>query len=423
MRGLIARRAPASDLSASVLKILDRRLSAVTTAPIAVAVSGGGDSVALALIAAQWAARADRRLVIFTVDHRLNPASPGWTRDCAGLAARLGADFQALAWTGDKPRTGLPAAARVARHGLLADAARAAGARVILLGHTLDDRAEAAAMRAAGSTTPDPREWAPSPVWPQGRELFLLRPLLGLGRATLRDWLAARNESWIEDPANENPQFGRARARRLLGGAGVAPPVAEAASDLADLARTVRDEAGLVLSRTDLRAAAFATARSLTAAACLCAAGSTRPPRGERLDRLTRALRGEAAFVATLAGARIEATVEVVRWLREPGELERLPADPINLEPGVAAVWDGRYEAMADRRLSLQALSGRLAQLTPPARAALSVWPAAARGALPAVVGGRTACPLVEPVAGLTLRSLAQARLLAACGAIETEPA
>ncbi|HQN50642.1 MAG TPA: tRNA lysidine(34) synthetase TilS, partial [Phenylobacterium sp.] len=180
---------------------LDARLNPDSRAPLAVALSGGSDSLALTMMAAAWAERHHRRLLVLTVDHGLRPESAGWTALCAGHARRLGADFQALCWRGDKPLTGLPAAARAARHALLADAARQAGASVILMGHTADDLAESAAMRAAGATTPDAREWSPSPVWPQGRGVFLLRPLLDQGRAVLRAWLAAQGETWIEDPA------------------------------------------------------------------------------------------------------------------------------------------------------------------------------------------------------------------------------
>ena len=181
---------------------LDRRLLASSPRPVAVAVSGGGDSVALLLLADRWASAHERRLLVLSVDHRLRPEGAGWTRTCGDLASELGADFRALAWDGPKPARGLPAAARAARHRLLADAAREAGASVLLVGHTADDVLEARAMRRAGSTTPEPRAWSPSPAWPEGRGLFLLRPLLGLRRAALRAWLAAEQRPWIEDPAN-----------------------------------------------------------------------------------------------------------------------------------------------------------------------------------------------------------------------------
>jgi tRNA(Ile)-lysidine synthase len=200
----------------TVTAALDRRLRPVAAAPLAVGFSGGGDSLALLILTLDWARAQGRAVVSLTVDHQLNPASAAWTAAAAARAQALGARAQALAWTGDKPSAGLPAAARAARHALLADAARAAGARVLLLGHTRDDLAEAAAMRAEGSTVSDPREWSPSPAWPQGRGVFALRPLLAVGRAEIRDWLSARGETWLDDPANEDLKYARARARRRL---------------------------------------------------------------------------------------------------------------------------------------------------------------------------------------------------------------
>ncbi|MDO9249546.1 MAG: ATP-binding protein, partial [Phenylobacterium sp.] len=123
-------------LTAAVHEVLDRRLLSASPAPIAVALSGGGDSLALTLMVADWAKVRGRSLLVLTVDHGLRAESAAWTRSCAATADRLGADFQALAWEGDKPATGLPAAARSARHRLIADAARAAGAKVVLMGHT-----------------------------------------------------------------------------------------------------------------------------------------------------------------------------------------------------------------------------------------------------------------------------------------------
>ncbi|MDB5422627.1 MAG: ATPase of the PP-loop superfamily implicated in cell cycle control, partial [Phenylobacterium sp.] len=202
------------DLEALVGAVLDGRLRPDSRRPIALALSGGGDSLALSLASAAWARRVGRDLIVLTVDHGLQSESGAWTETCAATAARLGLPFQALAWTGDKPAAGLSAAARAARHGLLADTARAAGASVILLGHTADDIFEARLMRARGASTPEPREWSPSPVWPQGRGVFLLRPLIGVRRAQIRGWLTARGEAWIEDPANRSDLSARAQARR-----------------------------------------------------------------------------------------------------------------------------------------------------------------------------------------------------------------
>ena len=204
----------------AVAAALDRRLRPAAAAPLAVGFSGGGDSLALLILTLDWARAHGRAVVALTVDHQLNPASAAWTAQAVAKARALGAQARALAWTGPKPGSGLSAAARAARHALLADAAREAGARVLLLGHTADDLAEAALMRAGGSTVPDPRDWSPSPAWPQGRGLFVLRPLLAARRGALRDWLAARGETWLDDPANDDPKSARARARARLSSPG-----------------------------------------------------------------------------------------------------------------------------------------------------------------------------------------------------------
>lgn len=407
-------------VEAAIAARLDARLRPNSPAPLAVGLSGGSDSLALSLIVAAWARVQGRRLLVLTVDHRLRRESADWTRTCADHAARMGADFQALAWTGDKPTTGLPAAARAARHALLAEAARKAGAQVILLGHTADDRAEAAAMRREGGSVPDPREWAPSPAWPEGRDIFLLRPMLDVRRADLQAWLTERGEAWIEDPANADHRYARARARAT----GVTPGAAAPPPQVLGLGREVREEVGggLILSRPALRAAEVGEARAIAAVAALCAAGTRRPPRGDRLSRLTEALRGEAAVVATLAGARIEADGQEVAWRREPGELRRSAAGPLHLQGGAKAVWDGRFEVCSDRPITLAALAGHARRLPPDQARVLAHLAAGARGALPLITAPTVACPVLSDVEGVTLRSLSLTRLRAACGLVEREP-
>lgn len=401
-----------------VQAILDRRLRPDSRRPVAVAFSGGGDSLALLLAAGDWAKAAGRELRVLTVDHGLQPDSVAWTQACAATAARLGLAFQALVWTDEKPTTGISAAARTARHRLLADAARAAGARVILMGHTADDILEARLMRARGSTTPEPREWSPSPVWPQGRGVFLLRPLLGLRRAELRDWLTARGETWVDDPANESPLSLRAQARRDIAGRGAGPIATPEAAAAEALARACRQDAaaGLYAPRAEITVAPRGIAARFLSAACLSAAGTSRPPPREAIMRLAERLAGPGGFATTLAGARIEADGHEVRFLREAGEAARGGLGPLTLKAGETGVWDGRFEIAAGPAMVVRAAAGSRRGLSAEDQDALAALPSSARDTVPVVVedGG----PRLVAATPLALD-----RLLAACGAVEREPA
>jgi tRNA(Ile)-lysidine synthase len=386
---------PSAGLERVAGEVLDRCLLRDHPRPVAVALSGGGDSLALLLAAQDWAKAVGRPLIVLTVDHRLRPESAAWTDACAATAQRLGLPFRALAWTGDKPATGLPAAARVARHALLADAARDAGARVVLLGHTADDVLEARLMREAGSTTPAPRAWSPSPAWPQGRGLFLLRPLLGVRRAEIREWLTRRGEPWIDDPANADAAYARPRARQALAVGATAPASnaqAQASAKALALVTRTDDAAGFEVDRADLRAAEPAALLRFVSAACLCAAGTRRPPERAKTERLAARLTGDEAFAASLAGARIAAGAGVVRFGREAGEAARGGLAPIQLQAGETAVWDGRFEMTAEQAVEIAAAPHR-------------TTPASADGAT-----------------GFVARPLTYERLLAACGAQEVEP-
>jgi len=398
---------------------LELRLLRGTDQPLVIGLSGGGDSVALALMVDNWSRTAARPLVFVTVDHGLQPQSRDWTRQCASLAERLGHRFLARAWVGGKPKTGLPAAARSARHRLLADAAREVGASVILLGHTADDLLESQAMRRDGATTPDAREWAPSPVWPEGRGLFVLRPMLDMRRASLRDWLMARGETWIEDPANENPAYARARVRQRIDrnteiAHGDPPPLT--------LAAQATHQAGIIaLPRIALREAPIAEARRFVALACVSAGGGSRLPAGSRIDRAVQALRSESYVTASLAGARLEADDDNFHVFREAGEAARGGLVPVTPVSGRPLIWDGRFEiAASSTGIDVRRLAGLAGRLPVAQRAALRSLPSAARGGLPATLdaAGHANCLIFTDEAV----NLVPGRFAAAAGLIAREP-
>ena len=434
--------------------VFDRRLQPASAAPIAVAVSGGGDSLAALLATKAWADRAGRRIVVITVDHGLQAGSAAWVGIVGETAHRLGADFEALTWEGDKPASGLAAAARKARHRLIAAAARRRGARVVVFGHTADDVAEAAWMRAQGASVGSPGEWGPSPAWPEGREVFLLRPLLALGRAEIREWLVAAGEAWIDDPANETASSLRARARIALGLLPSRETVAAKRTDegtrrpirarsktprrrpcdpspgpsahlLAQGEKAYdRADGSLVLDRSFFRAAADPI--RILGAALTCAGGGDRPPPRDRLAALAGRVAADGELTATLAGAKLIGDGAQILIVRNPGETARGGLAPLRLALGETGVWDGRFEITAgDDPVIIEPLAGHARALDAASSQALRRLPAAARGALPsyADAAGRRVCPILAQGPSLRVKSLVAARFVAACGVISKEPA
>jgi tRNA(Ile)-lysidine synthase len=366
----------------AAIAVLDRRLDSGSRAPLAVAYSGGGDSLALLVVACAWAAAVDRPVIALHVDHRLQAMSGAWADRAQAQADRLGARFMRLTWDAPKPTTGLPAAARAARHSLMAEAARAAGCRVLLMGHTLDDQLENAVMRAAGAPVGALSEWSPSPSWPQGRGLFLLRPLLAIRRAALREGLAAGGLAWIDDPANDDSRYARARARRALGSSSAVPPPP---ADIRALAAACRPTAwgGFEIDRAALAAAPVEQALRLLQIALACASGAPGLARPGRARGLLARIAAPGAFVASLAGARVEAGSSAI-LAREAGEAARGGLAPLMLEPGQAAVWDGRFEVVAQQSgWRVEALRGQMSRLDPADVARLRDVPVFVRPSLP----------------------------------------
>jgi tRNA(Ile)-lysidine synthase len=393
------------------LTAFDQRLERHTSRPIAVAVSGGADSLLALVETIDWARTNGRTVVALSVDHGLQAGSGVWTEQAGEAAERLGCGFQPLAWTGAKPTTGLPAAARQARHGLLADAARALGAKVIITGHTGDDALENAALGLGPLS-----EWSPSPVWPQGRGLCLLRPLLGARREAVRSRLAGLGWTWVEDPANANPASARIAARIRIAGTGDVP----APPDLSDAAALARQASfagnGLALARAALRGASTDARRRVIAAASVSAGGGEAPPRGDRLDRLADSLSGDETFTATLAGAKVVADKHMVLIVRNAGEAARGGLAPL-AGPGV---WDGRYVWSGVGEI--QALRGLAARLPADQRRALAVLPAPCRPSLPAVLqDGTVSCPVLAPVSNSGIQAIVLGRFLTACGVFAHE--
>ena len=186
---------------------LARLLDGAGAERLGLAVSGGGDSVALMRLAPAGAR-------VATVDHRLRPESAEEAGQVARWCAALGLPHETLVWTHEGVTGNLPAEARRTRYRLLADWAGRLGLTHVLIGHTEDDIAETFLMRLTRESGLDGLA-AMRPAWRQAGVTFL-RPLLTIGRSELRAYLTGIGQGWIEDPTNDDDTYDRARIRKAL---------------------------------------------------------------------------------------------------------------------------------------------------------------------------------------------------------------
>lgn len=195
---------------------LEQLFASLTRASgIIAAVSGGPDSTALMHCLARWHAAGSRPpVLVATIDHGLRPEAAGEAAFVAREAAALGLPHRILAWTGDKPRTGIQEAAREARYRLLVDHAREMGASHLVTAHTLDDQAETLMMRLARGSGLSGLAGMRQEVERNG--ILHVRPLLDLPKAALLGLCRARGWRFISDPSNANELYARVRWRRLM---------------------------------------------------------------------------------------------------------------------------------------------------------------------------------------------------------------
>ncbi len=409
--------------------------------PLAVAVSGGGDSVALAHLLTGAASALDlSRNDIFavTVDHGLRPESAREAAIVGDWMRSLGLNHATLVWRGARPGPGLQAAARRARYGLMLHWCVRRGVRTLLTAHTADDQAETVLMRLArGSGVDGLAGMAPVRLLEaeDGTRIRLLRPLLDVPRSALRAALEAEGVSWFEDPSNENPAFDRVRARHALS---LLEPLG------LNRERLVKTAAQMARARTDLEAAAAAAeqeavtqnpagyawfdpavlrrtgreiALRLLARTLMSVSGAAYRPRLDRLERLLQALRSESMKARTAGGCRVVPQKDGrVLFCREL----RAAAPPIRLEPGGVAIWDGRFRV----RLAAGVRGGEIGPLGAAGlnrlRAAegfnAANVPPSARSALPGFF--RAGEAVAAPHLGVGLSGLEIERLEAAHGAL-----
>ncbi len=332
----------------------------------AVAVSGGADSLALTLLAENWARKRGIEFVALTVDHGLRRGSKAEADQVGGWLANRGIKHHVLPWRGKKPQANVQALARQARYALMAKWCSGRGFKTLVLAHHLDDQAETLVLRLLRGSGVDGLA-AMAPVSKQAG-LTLLRPLLNIPGARLKATCRKFDQDWVEDPSNQNAEISRIRVRRFL--EGVAPGddltqrLAVTASNMARARSALEWATGNLLQRSVVRNEAgyclldtptFADAPEeigLRALARIARSigGKPYPPRFAGLTQLHGALTGGGLGRGrTLGGCRFLTWDDGVLIVRENRDVEQLSVR----SGGSAQIWDGRFSVRLGRAKGL----------------------------------------------------------------------
>lgn len=348
---------------------IERMLAWTGDRPVLVALSGGGDSVALLYMLAAELGASRLRAVI--VDHALREGSDSDANRAQGFAAELGVSAEVLTLKWEAGANRAQQAAREARYRAICDYARAHGLNAIAAAHTADDQAETVLMRAAnGSTWRGLAGMAPfafAPLWPEGRGIALARPLLAARREELRGYLRDRRADWIEDPANANPKFERVRVRQRLAAleeGGFDPSrlvrlamrlrARTAALDVAAhalISRAVDISFAPSIRREAWNGPAEVRWRALSVLIA-AAAGASREPPWTEMPHLEAKIMSAPHRGVTHSGVDFIASRDRVTLLRglggAMGRADGVPPQmPLDLLENVEAIWDGRLAITA----------------------------------------------------------------------------
>lgn len=313
---------------------------------LAVAVSGGADSMALALMAHDWATAHGGRITALTIDHGLRAASAQEvTQVQAWLHARgIACEILRIAVP---PDGNVQAAARDARYHALTQWCRTHHVLHLCVGHHADDQAETTALHGARGHTTDGDSGMPLVTQRDG--VRLLRPLLTHRKTELEAYLQTQHQAWIDDPSNASDAFARNRLRGTLDVPALLH-AAQAAGHTRHTRETVQaahsaqcitlyPEGYALLDLARYRALDADSASLLLANVLRTLGGGASRPRGHETVRLHTVLIKPEACNATLAGFRIRSDGMQACFTRELARMQVTAPLP----PSGSMRYDGRF--------------------------------------------------------------------------------
>ncbi len=328
-------------------------------ARLGVAVSGGGDSLALLHLLAKAYFAQNVQIEAVTVDHGLRAEAADEAELVRRQCSAMGIPHAIAHWTRWAGEGNLQSEARTARYRLISEWAKRRNLDVVCLGHTQGDVAETFLMRLGRESGVDGLARMADQF--TRHEVAYRRPLLEISRQELRDFLLRHAIEWCDDPSNVNEAFDRVRARRaleVLSDLGLTAAnlskVAQYMGDARDvisrqttaladsvvtetLGDLMIDRAGLMLAEPELR-------RRLLSAAIKWVGHSDYTPRRQGVSDLDKAVTEQRGFA--LGGCLITVNSKSLRIAREYNAVR----DSVEHSP----IWD-RWQIDGPWKVGMQA--------------------------------------------------------------------
>ena len=319
---------------------------------ITVALSGGADSMACALLANHWARTHGGRITALTVDHGLRAESRHEAEQVAAWMQARGIAHHILTPPHYAHSNNLQENARQWRYDALSDWCRTHDVLHCLLAHHAGDQRETVALHTTRGHTAD--GGSGMSVARNYRGVRFLRPVFGQEKSDLVAFLDAINAPWIEDPSNQNPAFARVRTRAALQGDDAYGKSLANITQQEGKARVLRDDAlahtavllvtmhpaGYAeLPREAWAALPHAQATQLLADLLTTISGATTRPRQQNTQRLAHALATQPPSRRTLHGCEITPRNGIIRIAREFARVQAL----LTLTGSGSVRWDSRF--------------------------------------------------------------------------------
>lgn len=328
-----------------LLKRAENFLKSLKPGPLAIAVSGGSDSLGV-LLTIHEVNYSDRKVLCFTVDHGLRAEAAAEAKFVSDVCASLGITHQILNWVDEKPLSGIQNAARQARYRLLADACAKENAVGLVTGHTLDDQFETVAMRADRNASVGARGlsgMATATLF--FNQMWVLRPFLGSTKIEFQKFLNKKNQTWIEDPSNQDDKFERVRVRKQANFPFSLPEIMDAQELRLKTGRAAAEYLtnhcavldGLFVEvnlKLDDPSALLRAVESLIDVI----GGRDRALSGDQMERLWQFIKSEKPKPMTLGRTLIVKKSDELILQRENRNLA-----PLEIGPHSTGVWDGRF--------------------------------------------------------------------------------